>query len=139
MGCRVFHLVSSSIVCIWCREPPPGRYFGTVPAGVSACPLMLGASFVGWVERAVSWLYAVGSAVYSLCRGRRGIALIEWKYRGSLPAISRWLRGSEAGSARPSTDKQIQTSEDRQPKADGRRRPAAEPSRPRAAQNHLGS
>lgn len=30
-------------------KPPLGRYFGTVPAGVSACPLMPGLPYAGGV------------------------------------------------------------------------------------------
>ena len=42
------------------QEPPSGRYFGTVPVGVSACPLMPGLPYAGG-GAAVSWLYAVDS------------------------------------------------------------------------------
>ena len=105
---------------IWRRvlahETPAGRYFGTVPAGVFCMPAHARIFLRGQGGRAVSWLYAVDSAAYSLYRGHRGIALIDWKYRGPQASNLKMVAGERTHLHRQTnTDKRIQAGEEAQP------------------------
>ena len=109
------------------QEPPSGRYFGTVPVGVSACPLMPGLPYAGGA--AVSWLYAVDSLGLVPLTGmhRGGFTRLEM-YR--FPALTGRYPYDYRGGVKQGAHAPPQAIKYMQANTGGRRRPGAEPSRP---------
>ena len=104
-------------------KPPLGRYFGTVPAGVSACPLIPGLPYAGGVLGLLPGYMLWIPWVWCLYPGCLEAALLDWKCTGSLrsPGGTHTVAAGERSRERThlhrqtNTDKRIQAGEEAQP------------------------